>query len=57
MIRSRMESSLAGSELGWLIGMDVRGHWLARCWRGGLKADDTQVLDTMVTRKSGVEGD
>lgn len=57
MIRSRMESSLAGSELGWLIGMDVRGHWLARCWRGALKADDTQVLDTMVTSKSGVEGD
>lgn len=40
-----------------MIGMDVRGHWLARCWRRGLKADDTQVLDTFSNKKSGVEGD
>jgi len=51
MIRSKMESSLAGSELGLLIGMDVWGHWLARCWRGGSKADDTQVLDTMANKE------
>ena len=27
------------------------GHWLASCWRGGLKADDTQVLDTMANKE------
>lgn len=33
MIRSKMEIPLGWPELGSLIGMDVRGHWLARCWR------------------------